>query len=385
MRIFKTTSKLAISGLALAIALAQPALADVKAGVDAWERGDYATAIAEWRTPALEGDADAQFNLGQAYKLGRGVPMDLAAAQDWFKRAADQGHLQAADNYGLVLFHNGQRAEAMPYIKASAERGEPRAQYILATAHFNGEFVEKDWVRAYALMTRASAAGIPQASKNLAVMDQYIPLSQRQEGLSLATQLERDAERQRQQALGGLDIGAVAQGPGQTRPVVPAPAPASNIQTAGLPPSAPAASGTGLAQTAGADFARPAPTPAPAPPPVRVAGANTTAAAKPAPTPAPTPAPAPIPATAPAPRPVQVAASGDWRAQLGAFGQPGNAQSLWNSLEQRNSRLASLTPFLVKSGNLTKLQAGPFATRGEAEQFCTLMKSSGQACIPVPR
>ena len=64
-----------LAGALLALA-AVPAGADVKAGWDAWQRGDYRSAVEEWRGPAIAGDADAQFNLGQAYKLGRGVPVD---------------------------------------------------------------------------------------------------------------------------------------------------------------------------------------------------------------------------------------------------------------------------------------------------------------------
>ena len=60
--------------------LAQPALADVKAGVDAWQQGDYAKAVAIWQPLAQSGDPDAQFNMGQAYKLGRGVKTDPSAA-----------------------------------------------------------------------------------------------------------------------------------------------------------------------------------------------------------------------------------------------------------------------------------------------------------------
>jgi len=77
---------------------AVPAAADVKAGVDAWSRGDYATAIDQWRPLAIAGDADAQFNLAQAYKLGRGVTLDPALAESWFRKAALQGHVQAQDN-----------------------------------------------------------------------------------------------------------------------------------------------------------------------------------------------------------------------------------------------------------------------------------------------
>lgn len=179
-------------GVALAL-IASPALADVKAGVDAWSRGNYAAAIREWRQPAIDGDADAQFNLGQAYKLGRGVPVDLKVAEDWYRRAALQGHLPAEDNYGLVMFQNGNRQKALPYIQKSAARNEARAQYLLGTALFNGDMVKKDWPRAYALMTRASAAGLAPATASLAQMDRYIPLVDRQKGQAIARELESTA------------------------------------------------------------------------------------------------------------------------------------------------------------------------------------------------
>ena len=118
-------------GLILASA-ALPAHATVKAGVDAWDRGDYAGAVAQWRAQAIAGDADAQFNLAQAYKLGRGVPADLKVAEDWYRKAAAQGHIRAEDNLGLVMFQNGDRQRALPYIEKSANRGDPRAQYVLA-------------------------------------------------------------------------------------------------------------------------------------------------------------------------------------------------------------------------------------------------------------
>ena len=392
----------------VALAASSPALADVKAGVDAWERGDFAKAVAEWRDPAAKGDADAQFNLGQAYKLGRGVPMDLKQAEAWYKKAADRGHVQAADNYGLVLFQDNRRDEAMPYIRASSARGEPRAQYVLGTAMFNGDIAEKDWVRAYALMTRASAQGLPQASRSLATMDKYIPLADRTKGTQLAAQLEREAVAERQKLAGaaaGLmtdtatgataaakPVVTAAAKPGATAakpaPVLARPANGSTIQTTDLPPSR--ANGTviptlpsspnGTAAAAGVDFASmgspSASTPAPAPAP-----------AAPAPAPAPV-APAPKPAapvvaaasTAPA-----VAASGDWRIQLGAFSEEGRARTLWSGLERQNQALAGLQPYLVKAGAITKLQAGPFATQAAARQACDSVARSGQACFALKK
>ena len=77
-------------------AMALPASGQsVRAGIDAWQKGDTEGAVAIWRPLAEAGDADAAFNLGQAYRLGRGVVIDLAQAQNWLERAARKGHVDA--------------------------------------------------------------------------------------------------------------------------------------------------------------------------------------------------------------------------------------------------------------------------------------------------
>ena len=50
--------------------LAAPAWADFQAGGDAYELGDYATALHEWRPLADRGVAKAQYNLGVLYGNG---------------------------------------------------------------------------------------------------------------------------------------------------------------------------------------------------------------------------------------------------------------------------------------------------------------------------
>src|SRR4028119_42837 len=184
---------LAASAAAALLLCAGSALADVKAGVDLWQAGNFAGAVKEWRALAEKGDADAQFNLGQAYKLGRGVPVDLGSAQSWYEKAAAKGHEQAQVNLGLILFQRGERAKAMPWIRKAAEGGDPRAQYVMGTAMFNGDLVQKDWPRAYAYMQLAAAQGLPPAVTNLQQMDQHIPLPERQKGLALMRQLEKAA------------------------------------------------------------------------------------------------------------------------------------------------------------------------------------------------
>lgn len=322
----------------------------VKDGVDAWSHGDYPRAVAQWQEPAAAGDADAQFNLAQAYKLGKGVAPDLKRAEALYLKAAQQGHLPAADTYGLLLFQTGRREAAMPWLVASAERGEPRAEYVLAIAHNNGDLVTKDAVRAYALMTRAAAAGLDVAKTTLATMDQTMPLEQRQRGIVLAAELEAKATAQRNIQLTSLGLGSKAL-----------------LATVPLRPER---------ITAGADYANPVAISAPAGVvflPVEVAAV---------PTPAKTPAPAktviavgrPVVAVVPAP------VSGDWRIQLGAFGVAGNAQGLWAKLKVKPA-LAGRQAFYVPAGKLTKLQAGPFASRADAQAACAKVGVAG--CIPV--
>ena len=72
----------------------------------AYQRGDYATALREWRPLAEQGYADAQFNLGVMYDEGRGVPQDDAEAVKWYRKAAEQGDAGAQYNLG-VMYGNG--------------------------------------------------------------------------------------------------------------------------------------------------------------------------------------------------------------------------------------------------------------------------------------
>ncbi|OYY90653.1 MAG: sporulation protein [Sphingomonas sp. 28-66-16] len=332
---------LAAGAALLIVAGGAPALADVKAGVDAWSRGDYKKAVEEWRPAAIAGDADAQFNLGQAYKLGRGVPTDLALAEEWYRKAALQGHYQAQENYGLALFQNGKRAEAVEWLERAVARGEPRAQLVLGTMLFNGDSVAKDWVRAYALLTRSSAAGLPQAAQTLGQMDQYIPSDVRQKGILLARQYEAEAQR---------------------------------------PPYTPEVAGQGSGAMKGADLpastyatdgdARPSLTPSK--PPV---------ASRPLPT-RPTPPAAVVDMPPPTTRPI---AGRGWRVQFGAFRDEGNARGLWQQLQGKVGGLAGLQPYLVRSGTLTKLQAGPIGSSAEATRLCGEVKAraAGTPCVLV--
>lgn len=360
---------------ALALFSAGAAHADVKAGVDAWTAGDYARAVAEWQGPAAGGDADALFNLAQAHRLGRGVPQDSLRAETLYARAAAKGHLKAADNYGLLMFQDGRREQAMPYVTAAAERGDPRAQYLLGIAHFNGDFAPRDYVRAYALLTLANAAGLPQAAPAIRQMDDFVALAQREQAQVLAGQMRADADARRTSAMAAADLG---DGPPAlvaiSIPSAPPPARRPQSVTSGaIPPSstvateaavleATRATGTESPATAGADFARPGLASA-ATGQARVVAEVRTARADP-------------PARA---APVATA-GGPWKLQLGAFSIAGNAERLWTQLAGRPV-LAGKSKMTAPAGRLTRLLAQGWPSQAAAQSACTTLKAAGQGCI----
>lgn len=332
-------------GLGMAVAATAQTPADVKAGVDAWGQGDYAKAIAIWKPLADAGDPDAQFNMGQASKLGQGTPADTAAALEYYRKAAAQGHLRAEDNYGLLLFQQGKRADAIPFLKRAAERGEPRAQYLYGTALFNGEFVAKDWVRAYAMMTRSNAQGVGAAASSLSQMNIHIPEDQREKGAAMAAEL---VNQEKAAQMAAMQTPVTPRQPNDKPPT-----PMTDIKPTVITVS------DGPRPVRKAELPESTPTP-PAPKP-----ATPKAATKPA-TPAPTPA---------------LAKSGPWRVQLGAFSNEAGANTLWKRLSGKGA-LAGYQPYVVRAGNVVRLLAGPLASDADADKLCRAVKAGGNDCIP---
>ena len=350
------------------------AWADNKAGVDAWSRGDYASAVRQWQGDAMRGDADAIFNLAQAYKWGKGVKQDVAKAEELYGRAAALGHLQASDNYGLFLFQRGQRLQALPYIRAAADRGDPRAEYLLGLAHYNGENVPRDPIRAYALVSLAQQQGLDQARAALAEMDKYVPMDQRQQAVAMAAEMQSQADATRARQLAAVDLGATVGGPQATAaPAVAAPVRPPVVAAASNPiPSNASQPGAYSPATAGADYTRPQGAVA-APRPVAVHQGPPPGYVPSVPAPYPTP---------PAPAPAAAASGGAWRVQLGAFGVASNADALWARLRGL-PELAGHPRLNVRAGAVTKLQAGGFASEAAARAACSRISASGQSCIAV--
>ena len=52
---------------------------------------------------AMQGDAQAQYQLGLCYKYGYGMKYSRKSAEYWLKKASDQGHFQAKKVYFHLL------------------------------------------------------------------------------------------------------------------------------------------------------------------------------------------------------------------------------------------------------------------------------------------
>jgi hypothetical protein len=171
------------------VAAPVPPPPSVNRGVELWRAGDYAAAVAMWQPFADAGDADAMFNIGQAYKLGRSVPKDSLIARDWYRKAAAKGHLPAEANLGILLFQAGEKPEAIKWLKLAADQNEMRAQYVLGVAAWNGDGVPKNLALAYAYLSRSSAQGLPDAQSALNSLTGVIGPVDRANGWAASTSL----------------------------------------------------------------------------------------------------------------------------------------------------------------------------------------------------
>ena len=75
---------------------------DLNKAVDAYNAGDYDTALQEWRLLAEQGDALAQFILGDMYYNGQGVLQDNVLAHMWLNLGAVNGHELGAKNRDII-------------------------------------------------------------------------------------------------------------------------------------------------------------------------------------------------------------------------------------------------------------------------------------------
>ena len=154
--------------------LSAAAWADMRDAPEAYRRGDYSTALKEWRQLAGQGDAEAQLSLGYMYYEGKGVPQNFAEAVMWHRMAAEQGYAEAQLSLGF-MYYEGKAvpqnyAEAVRWFRKSAEQGDVAAQYNLGLMYYEGEGVPRDYAEAARWYRKAAEQGYAAAQFSLGDM-----------------------------------------------------------------------------------------------------------------------------------------------------------------------------------------------------------------------
>lgn len=157
---------LALSGIASAATTET-----LKDAQEAIQAGDKLRALGIYTMLADEGNAKAEYNLGQMYIGGDGVQQDVGEAQKWYRRSAEHGFVEAQYTLGALHFRRiaalQSHEEAIAWYRKAAEQGHARSQLNLGDLYFKGELVPQDVIAALDWYRRAAGQGNGEAQHHL--------------------------------------------------------------------------------------------------------------------------------------------------------------------------------------------------------------------------
>ena len=139
---------------------------------------DYEKAAVYYRKAADQGVVEAAHDLASLYFNGQGVPKSVTEGLRWLRQAAEQGFSRS--QYDLaVAYSEGVRvapneAEALYWYQRSADQGEPAALHNLAWLYLQGRGVKRDVAKAVDLLRRAAARGFNPSEQLLRHLEEEI-------------------------------------------------------------------------------------------------------------------------------------------------------------------------------------------------------------------
>ena len=124
---------------------------------------DTHSTLADIKTNAEHGDADAQSTLAFMYAKGIEVEKNELLALKWYQLAAEQGHVNSQFNLG-VIYAKGRGVqqnfeEALKWYTKAAEAGDVAAQVALSSMYSKGIGVEQNDPAAFTWAMRAAKRG----------------------------------------------------------------------------------------------------------------------------------------------------------------------------------------------------------------------------------
>ena len=332
--------------------------ATLNSAIDKYKFGDFRSAIKQWEQLARMGNPDALFNLGQVYRMGNGVDIDMAKVEYFYRRAAQSGHMEAQNNLASLYFFDEKdttrRGEALTWWRLAARHGHGQSQYMLAVLHYNGEHLPKDNIQAFAWVVLAREAGVEAALVAERVMRRTLSVNEMTQGRLLSRGLlETPLDTSGYNVTIPNLTEAINQFPlYQTPPLVvdapqTPPTPSSATMTSNQPSSPPVPK-------------------LPPSPPVLSAEQQVVQTT-----------------------PQTTGRFSNWSLQLGSFRSVDNPNALYARLRQEqpvlmqglSSQIAEAD--LGQKGIFYRLLIGPFQNKDEALEHCQKLKNAGYDCIAI--
>ena len=143
-------------------------------GLAARQRGTEQAAFAQLLDAAERGHGAAAYEVGLAYKDGRGTARNLEAGAKWINAAAERGDARAQYLTGMIYYY-GTGVErdyeaAAAHLADAAVQGHPEAQHLLAQAFANGRGVPKNPAWAARWYGKAATQGLVDAQFSYGVV-----------------------------------------------------------------------------------------------------------------------------------------------------------------------------------------------------------------------
>ena len=157
-----------------------PAAGDVDSAAEAYARGRYATALAEWQRLAEAGDPTAQFRLGEMYRDAKGVRWpDFERAAAWFRLAAAHGSADAAYAVGRLHYEGllvpRDTREMHAALAAAARLGHARALLTLGVVYEYGlDDIDPDFTQALKWYQLAASRGVAELDGKIAKLSSRV-------------------------------------------------------------------------------------------------------------------------------------------------------------------------------------------------------------------
>lgn len=152
--------------------------------MDLWTEGwqkqaNYNAVFSQMYFRAILGDPQSQFEIGQMFQYGIGIAQNDQAATVFYQNAADQQHLGAEYNLGLLFLQHAKDAKdyqsALNWLTDSAFKGNREAQYVLAHLLTHGvagadgtQYIQPRSEQALSMLYLSAANGYGPAEYQLA-------------------------------------------------------------------------------------------------------------------------------------------------------------------------------------------------------------------------